>query len=409
MTIFQTLMNLIDDNEDLVDFEHKGIKDLTVIQGRLFDDIISTAEKLESDVDKKSFIKKAVREVYQLNEKDLVIIKQKQIVIKVLENIQRNEVNDSQPSITNRFNGFHEEDIEKIYENYFDSASLNRFIKKISNNVFNYLFIRKQITNDFYENNIYSIIQNHIANELTEIEDKNAEFKKGFSGYIFRVNFVDVFSHIADKMLEAISYRDEYMTSWIKYYNGQVIIKRGKRFEAPSIINNSGQKYNPSAIFGTIAMWFKTRDKLNMLKKRLSDVDKNLEKLRIDNLSPLEYKEELLQERKYLENYISEANERIKELLDKRVLTKDQNEVYDINDEIQELRLDIKEDRAELEDINFHVMDIDTISAKRLEEDKTRLEKDVSREEKALNQNFKVYQSVQSALVKALTSKRKPI
>jgi len=409
MTTFQTLINLINDNEDLVDFEHKGIKDLTVIHGRLFDDVMNVVKDLNDDVDNKNFIKKAIREVFELEDRDIVLVKQKQIVIKVLQHVQRNEVDDTKPSIANRFNGFPEQEIERLYEEYFDKTSLNIFIKKISNDVFKYLFVRKQVNNDYYESNIYSIIQNHIANELTEIEDKNAEFKKGFAGYIFRINFIDVFSNISDKILEAISYRDDYLMSWIKYYNGQVIIKQGRRYEAPSIINNNGQKYNPSAIFGTIAMWFKTRDKINMLKKRLKDVDKNLEKLRIDNLSPIEYKDELLQEKIYLENYISEANDRIKELLDKRLVTKDENMAYDINDEIQELRLEIKEDRIELEDINFHVMNIDTISTKRLEEDKARLEKDVVREEKALQQNFKVYQSMQSALVKALTSKRKPI
>ncbi len=409
MTTFQILINLINDNEDLVDFEHKGIKDLTVIHGRLFDDIMSVVENLDDDLDKKNFIKKAIREAYELEDRDVVLVKQKQIVIKVLQNIQRNEIDESKPTIANRFNGYAEQDIEKLYEEYFDQNSLNKFIKKISYDVFKYLFVRKQVTNDFYENNIYKIIQNYIAEELVDIEDKNAEFRKGFAGYIFRINFVDVFSHISDKMLESISYRDEYLTQWIKYYNGQVIIKHGRRYEAPSIISLSGQKYNPSAIFGTIAMWFKTRDKINMLKKRLRDIETNLEKLKIDNLSPIEYKNELLQEKAYLDNYIEEANERIKYLLDKRLLTKDENEKYDINDEIQELRIDIKEDRAELEDINFHVNNLDTISTKRLEEDRTRLEKDIIREEKALEQNLKVYKSVQSALVKALTSKRKPI
>ncbi|QFR49759.1 hypothetical protein FJR48_08465 [Sulfurimonas lithotrophica] len=403
MTAFQSLVNIINDNHDLIDFEYKDIKDLTVINGKLFSDIIKQVKLLQDrSINKKEFIKKAVRTAFELEDQDLVLIKKEQIVIKIIQNIKRD-------TTERRFNGYSEDELLKLYNEYFDKTTLETFIKNISYEVFKYLFIRKQVTNDFYEKNIYSIVQNYIAKALIDFEDKNAEFRKGFAGYIFRINFVEVFSHISDQILESISYRDEYLMNWIKYYNGQVIIKHNKRYEAPSIVNESGQKYNPSALFGTIAMWFKTRDKIILLKKRFKEVNKNLEKLKIDNLSPIEYKDELIQERQEIEKYIYETNEKIKDLLEKRRINKDEETLYDINDEIQELRLDIKEDKREIDDLNAHIANIDTISTKRLEEDKARIKKDIAREEKALKQNKKVYQSIQSALVKALTSKRKPI
>lgn len=404
MTAFQSLVNIVNDNHDLIDFEYKNIKDLTVIGGKLFREILIFVKNLEDNsIDKKEFIKKAIRTAFELEEQDLVLIKREQIVIKIIQNIQRDETE-------KRFNGYSEEEIERLYGEYFDNEkTLETFIKKTSYDLFKYLFIRKQVTNDFYERNIYPIAQNYIAKSLVDFEDLDPDFRKGFAGYILRINFVKVFSHISDQILESISYRDEYLMNWIKYYNGQVIIKHNKRYQAPSIINQEGQKYNPSALFGTIAMWFKTKDKITTLKKRYKDVNRNLEKLKINNLSPTEYKEELLKERREVEQSISEANERIKELIDLRTRNKDEELKYDINDEIQELRLDIKEDKIDLEDINSHIMSVDTINSKRLEEDKSRIEKDIAREEKALKQSYKVYQSIQSALVKALTSKRKPI
>lgn len=403
MTNFQALINLIVDNQDLIDFDHKGVKDLHVISGKLFHEIIMNVKQIkDKSIDKKNFIKKAIREAFELEKQDLILIKREQIVIKIVETISRDETE-------KRFNGYSEEEIEKLYHEYFDEKSLNRFIEDISYGVFKYLFVRKQVTNDYYEKNVYSIIQSLIAKELVDFEAEGNDFRKGFAGYIFRINFVEVFSHISDQILEAISFRDEYLMNWIKYYNGQVIIKHNKRYAAPAIVNPDGQKYNPSALFGTIAVWFKTKEKIETLKKRLNDISKNLDKLKIHNLSPLEYKDELVKERREIEEDIYEANERIKELLDEKRLNKDEEKKYDINDEIQELRQYMKEDKKELEEINAQISSIDTISTKRLEEDKTRLEKDIIREEKALKQNDKVYQSIQSALVKALTSKRKPL
>ena len=403
MTVFQSLVNIIIDNKDSVDFEHKGIKDLNVINGKLFKEILLFVKKIDDKgIDKKDFIKKAIRNAFDLEERDLILIKREQIVIKILKNIQRDKSEQ-------RFNGYSEEEIEKLYDEYFAEISIDKFINEISYNVYKYLFIRKQVSNEYYEKNIYPIIQGYIAKELVDFEDESTDFRRGFAGYVFRVNFIKVFTNISDYILEAISFRDEYLMHWIKYYNGQVIVKHNKRYAAPSIINNQGQKYNPSALFGTVAMWFKTKEKLETLRKRLSETNRNMEKLMIDNLTPTQYKETLMKEKRGLEKYISEANEKIKELLHQKTLNKDQDKKYDINDEIQELRLDIKEDKAELEDINSQIMRIDTVNSKRLEEDKGRIEKDIAREQKALKQNQKVYQSIQSALVKALTSKKKLI
>ncbi|WP_373069338.1 hypothetical protein [Sulfurimonas sp.] len=403
MTNFQSLLNLIVDNQDLIDFDHKGIKDLHVISGKLFHEIVSNVKSIkDKSIDKKSFIKKAIRDAFELEEQDLILIKKEQIVIKIIQTISRDETE-------KRFNGYSEEEIEKLYNEYFDEKTLDRFLEEISYGIFKYLFVRKQVTNDYYEKNVYSIIQNYIARELTDFESEDHNFRKGFAGYIFRINFITVFTHISDQILEAISYRDEYLMNWIKYYNGQVIIKHNKRYAAPAIINPDGQKYNPSALFGTIAVWFKTKEKIETLEKKLNDISKNLDKLKIDNLSPVEYKDELVQERREIEEDIYEANERIKELLDEKRLNNDEEKKYDIDDEIQELRQYMKEDKKEVDEINAQISSIDTISTKRLEEDKSRLEKDIQREEKALKQNYKVYQSIQLALVKALTSKRKPI
>jgi hypothetical protein len=231
MADFSNLINLIVENEDKVDYDHNGIKDLNVIDGELYKDIIEHVKQLkDQSIDKKEYIKKAVKEAFELEDQDLIIVKKQQIVIKIISTIKR-DINER------RFNGYSEDEIEDLYNEYFDKKTLDNFIKDVSNSVYKYLFIRKQVTNEFYEKNVYTIVQSYIAKELVDFEDESNEFRKGFAGYIFRVNFIKVFSHISDQILEAISFRDEYLMNWIKYYNGQVIIKHNKRYEAPAIVN----------------------------------------------------------------------------------------------------------------------------------------------------------------------------
>lgn len=409
MPHIEKITDLIHTNEDLIDFDYKDIKDLIIIQGTLFEKITALTSKIDDkEIDINELTKKAVRSALDLDNQELVIVKKERIVIKILSNIKRNIIDEEHPSKANRYNGYSTDEIEDLYYDYFDTEAIEDFIADVSYEVFHYLFSKKHVTNDFYEKNIYPIIQKIIIDKLDDF-DADITLKKGFAGYILRINFIDVFTYISEDILESIAYRDEYLMNWIKYYHGQVVVDGHQRYQAPYMINPEGQKYNPSAIFGTVAMWYKTREKVSTLKKRLHDAKEKISVLQIDNLSPKEYKYELIRERQEFEKDISEINERLEELMKERHLTKDNDEKFEINEEIKELRHNLREYKAELCEINLEVTSVDTATSRGLEENIIRLEKTLKHEEASLKQNAKVYLAIKSALIKALTSKRKPI
>lgn len=399
--MIKKIINLIQTNESLIDFNYNGIKDLIIIQNTLF-------TKISTMTKDKDLIKKSVRIALKLDNKALVIVKKERIVIKILINIKRNTVDEENPSEANRCNGYSIDEIEDLYNDYFDEDSLNDFIEDISYDVFKYLFVRTRVTNDYYEKNVYPIIQKLIIDKLDNF-DVDITLKKGFAGYILRVNFLEVFTYIAEDILESIAYRDEYLMNWIKYYHGKIVVDGNQRFEAPYLVNSDGQKYNPSAIFGTVAMWHKTNENILVFNKRLQDTKDKLAVLKIDNLSPREYKQEIVLERQGLEKDISDINERLEELLDERIFVKDDDLKFDINEEIQELRQVLREDKSELNEMNLEVTSIDTDTSRALEENILRIQKNLMHEESIVKQNIKLYSSIKSALIKALTSKRKPI
>lgn len=409
MTHIESIVNLIHTNEGLIDFDYKDIKDLIVIQGILFERITDITSKIDDpDIDVKELTKKAVRSALDLDNQELVIVKKERIVIKIMINIKRAAIDEENPTEANRYNGYSIEEIEDLYYNYFDTDTLDDFIEDISYEVFQYLFSRKRVTNDFYEKNIYPIIQKIIVDKLDDF-DVDINLKKGFAGYILRINFLQVFTYISEDILESIAYRDEYLMNWLKYYHGQIVVDGHQRYQAPYMINPEGQKYNPSAIFGTVAMWYKTTEKVATLQKRLHEAKEKVAVLQIDDLTPKEYKYALIRERQEFEKDISDINEKLEELMKERHLIKDNDEKFDINEEIKELRQELREFKAELNEINIEVTGVDTATSRGIEENIIRIEKALKHEEAALKQNKKVYLSIKSALIKALTSKRKPI
>jgi len=409
MTHIEEIINLIQENESLIDFDYNGVKDLIIIQNDLFQKIIHyTSNITDKSIDTKELIKSAVRSGLTLRNQELIIVREERIVIKIITNIKRNSIDENNPTIANRCNGYSIDEIENLYNDYFDKNTLKEFIEDISYDVFRYLFERKRVTNDYYEKNIYPIIIKIIVDRLDDF-NVDITLKKGFSGYILRVNFITVFTYIAEDILESIAYRDEYLMNWLKYYHGQVVVDGNQRYEAPYLINSEGQKYNPSAIFGTVSMWFKANEKVITLAKRLEDSKDKLSVLTIENLSPREYKHELVLERQEFEKNITSINERLEDLLDERIVVKNNDLKSEINDEIKELRQMLREDKAELNEINTEISSVDTDTSRSLEENIIRLQKSLELERSIIKQNTKLYTSIKSALIKALTSKRKPI
>lgn len=409
MSHIDKIVSLIHEHENLIDYNYNGVKDLIIIQDILFKKITTLVSIVaDTDISKEDLIKKSVRTALKLNNQELIIIKKESIVIKILENIKRNKIDEANPTAANRNNGYSTEEIEDLYYEYFDPESLDEFIQELSLDVFKYLFVRKQVTNNFYEKNVYPIIQKIIISKLEDF-DVDDDLKKGFSGYILRINFLEVFTYIGEDILESISNRDEYLMNWIKYYHGQIFVDGNKRYQAPYLINSDGQKYNPSAIFGTISMWYKTKEKVASIKKRLYDAKEKASVLRIDDLSPKEYKLELIKERQEVEKDISDINSDIEELMKERQSTKDNDAKLDINECIKNLRQELRDYKMELEEIINEIDSIDTATSRGLEENIIRLEKNLKNQESAIKQNTKLFSSIKSALIKALTSKRKPI
>lgn len=406
----QTIVQMIEDNKDLVEFDYKQRADQIVIQHKLRRNLYNFVDSIEDEpVNKRELIKYAVKIALDLEEKDFIAKKKKQIFIKLFKYTKRNEVLE-EATESSRYNGYSEEELDELYKEYFSNDSIFNFLKAIAKQLFLNIFIEKQISNKAYEKSIYPLIQNIIAEELSEFTKENINFRKGFAGYIFRINFLQVFEYIADTLLKYVSKRDEYVMDWLKYYNGQTFVDDSKQYIAPELITKNNQRWNPAALYGNISTWFKIKDKIILLYRSLDIIEHKLESLLIDGKTPVEYKKRLRAEYDDGKALIEETNEVIRDLIDNKYGLKNKEKLALINEEIINLKKDIVEYKEDLHDISEKLNQINTEKAyKKLEEDKRQTSRDLKREEKVLESNKETYLSIQYAIIKALTSKRKLI
>lgn len=403
-----TLVQMIEHDEELIHFNYNSKADQILIDGKLRRNLYNFVEHIEDEhINKKELIKYVVRKALKLEEADLVLNKKRKIFIKLFKFTKRKDIIEGTNTQANRYNGYTKEELEELYYEYFDKDSINVFLEMIANTVFEDIFFHKRISNKQYEKNIYSIIQTLIAQELVEFTDKNIEFRKGFAGFMFRINFLYVFKHISNNVLKHISMREDFILDWLKYYDGKVFVDDGVKYLAPELITPDGERWNPVVIYSNISVWFKIREKIVFFNERLKSIDKTMQTLEVEGKTPLDYKNHLLEEQQYCLDFVHTLNQKISNLIDEKHMTKDTQRVELIKKNILILRTELKEYEKDIEEIDTEILHIKSQSQyKKLLEEKSHIYSDLKREEKLLEKNFKTYNSIQSALIKAMTSKR---
>jgi len=403
------LVDMIKDNDDLVTYDYKGKDNQIAIEYKLRRDIYRYVEHIDDErVNRQELIKYATREALELLNNDIVLKKKKLIFVKLLSTTNRTEVDKDNDSELNRFNGYSEDELQDLLEEYFDEATLNTFLNSIAKKVFRELFMVKQVTNETYEKIIFPYVQNIIATEVLEITNKDLEFGKGFAGYIFRINFIDVFQFMAYELLKQIYAKNTYTISWLKYYNGQVFIDKNKRYIAQELISQDNNRWNPVAIHSNITAWFKTQERMLMYKKKILLMDEKLSTMLIDNKTPIEYKKILQDDYDEMQRAIEEINLELQEVIEKKQASTDTNVKAELSLSIKDLRDELKGYKQDKEEISDSINKINTFHVfKKLEEEKNKYLKDLQRESKVLSESKERYLSIESAIVKALISKRK--
>jgi len=402
---YKNIEDILESNEHIIEFGEYHI----LINSKLQDIIYDFVEDMKmKDEDAKEFIKNELRDILELKESDIILLKQEHIFIKI-SNDKKEQGKDNSCTIASdrRFNGIDEDELGDFYSEYFSKKENAIFFKAVVKKFVEKYFLSQKIDNINYEKKVFSYLQAIIVEQLIKEFDCSSEFVKGFSGYIFRINFNYVFENIADFILKEISQASEYMVEFLKYYSLNIVIVNGVKYTVPLMLSDEGLQWNVISMLSIAKIYTRTKLLIKELRIETQTLDKQILELYVHGHTPVEYNNAFIKEKQKFEKELSTNAYKLKKVLELTQITKDEERQKTYRQEIIDIKLDI-------EDINI---DIENLASKELAksaiDNYIRLEKnldakvrDLKAHEKILAQNAKSFLSIKSALVKALIAKK---
>jgi len=403
------IIDIIDSNEDLIEYDYNGKKDLICIKKELSLKINSFIKKItDEEINKKELLKYGVRKAFELHQSDIVIIKNNQIFIKLFDNEKVREVSENEKNtIANRYNGLDESELVSFYNNFFLKEEHKNFFNFVAEQFVDIYLLEKQINNVTYEKYSFSLIQSIISEELVNTFDHSDEFFKGFSGYVFRIHFKEVFGHIANLILSEISASNKLMMDFLKYYSLNIVVLNGKKYKVPEIEAANGLKWNVASMMSIVKIYTKTDASLEAIKTTKETLDKEISELYIGELSPMEYNSNIAKAIEKISQELVYGSNRLNIYVDSLDSSNNEDEKATLKEDIKKIKHDLqlqRDSKAQLESKMISRSDLTKYN--NLKKQIDAIGRQERREEKILSQNRSAYMSIKNSLVKALTSKK---
>ena len=403
------LLDLLEENKELIEYDYKGNKNQMSLPTKLKNKLFIFVNKIDNEeINKKELVRYAVNEFFKLKSHDIVIIKDQYIFVKKLHVNYKRKIDDQEKdTIANRYNGIKEEELKSLYDDFFSKEENKHFFYYTAKLFVKMYMLDKKIDNYVYEQKVFSLIQGIIADQMNNAYNHDQDFCTGFSGYVFRIHFEEVFAHIAHLMLAEIAASNEYMTNFVKYYSLNVIVLDGKRYKVPELITKSGRKWNVVSMLSIVKIYIKTKKSVDGLKKERDEMDAKIRELYIGNYSPLEYQNNLIKEITEVDHRLIDKRKHLDSVTQSLQSTTDKEKEQFLRKDMMRIKDEIQkevDERKKLEEKHVPKNVMNQYSAMRKEFDD--IVKHLQRDEKILEQNTPSYLSIEHALTKALVSKK---
>lgn len=402
-------IDIITQNENLIEYNYNGKEDLICLKQELTLKLSHFVNKITNEeINKKELLKYAIREAFELHKSDIIIIKNNQVFIKLFDNSNIREVSEEEKeTIANRYNGLNEEELKSFYNDFFLKEENKNFFYFVAEQFVDIYMLDKKINNIAYEKYAFSFIQSIITEHLINTFDENDEFFKGFSGYVFRIHFKEVFGHIASLILSEISASNRYMIDFLKYYSLNIVVLNGQKYRVPEIEAPNGLKWNVASMMSIVKIYVKTEISIEDIKDKIEELEDEIFELYIDGLTPIEHNNNITKEMEKISKSIISDSKRLNTLTDTFDSSKNEGEKEVLRINVQKIRSDIqlqKDEKAKLSSMMANKSHL--IKYNNIKREIDSLRRHEKRDEKILFQNRAAYLSIKNSLVKALTSKK---
>ncbi|NOQ29971.1 MAG: hypothetical protein GQ570_02485 [Helicobacteraceae bacterium] len=409
------VVTLITEHDDLIKYDYEGKKNYISIQGKLRRLVYRYVDEIEDEViNKKELMKYAVRVALFLGDKDIIIYKKRQLLIKLFVKkpveSKKKEERKEDNTHASRYNGVDENELEAFYKSNFSKHEDRRFCNLVAKRFYDIYFSENKINFFMYDKNVFAYIQNIITELFMEEFDDNEEFFKGLSGYFFRIHFIDTFQYLSELILETILSNDEYIISFLKFYASDVTLYKGVKYKIPSIVAEDGKQWNVITMISIARNYLTAVKNIRIIEAKIKSIEINVSMLCLDDTFSSDYFQDYLKEKKEVSSAIGKASDDLREWKDILTQTENRDEKNSIQFKIDRLQTDLsdsvrKENFLEGRNIDAEIQ----ASYLKYKEELFNLNEKLKRNNIALERNAVQYMPIKNSLQKALISKMKPI
>lgn len=348
----------------------------------------------------KHLIKVASIRALKLNPKDIVMVRNRQIVIKRFV--------PPKPKLTPT------EKI-KLFKKEFTSKKLKSAISEIVDKMMNGELNFREINNVYFMYNHQRIIQNYIQSEIEKnFPDEDRATIELYSAYVLKNYMGLIMRMIAEYMVELLIEKDENTSKMIAYYDGDVEIdeESGKKYLRPEMFDENGSKWNQSNVLPVIIQHKKDKEALVRKKEEIRKGEAEVQRLNaiVDEKSSIlkdmnQREEEAEEERESIQKQVDKAQ---RELAGYKSKVSEKNsyesEIQDLSTEIRHLMRDEQALLDEVKELRGEKITIKSELQNVKEEKMNKEEKlfDDKKKEKALKQSQEVIKEKNRLVITAI-------
>lgn len=213
-----------------------------------------------------------INEIFSLHPKDIIFFLRGRITIRIYTPPQK-----FPEGADKRFGGESPEEMEKMYTLYFPNGAwdhIEAFLDEVLEEKLNF----GVIDNFTFIRTFIPVFRSMIEILLLEVlPQKDRPKLEGFTGYVLRQNFHDIFVYTAKNLLQYVEKRDKNAEAFIKFFSDEIIIDgNGNKIQKYAIIDAKQQRWNYSSILSIIMQYKQVKQKISTQKETILENENDL-------------------------------------------------------------------------------------------------------------------------------------
>ena len=280
------------------------------IKGKLRREINAEIADSNEEVNKNDVIKLALKQALNLEDSIVVVFLKRSIIIReISEHVEKEE---AESKLSN-------DELQTIYTELVEKYALEEILNSLMSDLLKEELNCSQISNEYFHKTSLNFIKMALVSELSKTLEYKDEQIIDIANFVMKKEITNIFTIISKYLLRELYKKNENVKKFIEYYNGEILVYKGKRFKIPTIESTDGRRWNAMTMGVVVTPWFANIDKNAKAKKEIGSA---LEEMKV-------FEDEL---KKYSQQIIDYTNKIAELTEDFNTLEKDlSNTIYKLN------------------------------------------------------------------------------